>query len=541
MIDWEATKKQFERTDLSGNRPRVVVVCDLCGTSSSKTIRKKSLIINGQLDWQCNKCIANRPEKRAASSAGAKKAWRDENYRSVVTENSQKIWEDEERRKKMNAFRDSPDFKQRMLEINRKKVTPEFRKKMSDIATKKWYNQEYRDKMVKKLSEISKEAWSRPEYRQRIRDAMLQNWENMGYKEMILQAMCDNWQDPDFKAKMLAIFASDEFRSKMSKISKKLWCQPEYRAKVEMTHRVSSIQTTLYSILDDLGVKYYREYTDELPDQQCQIGPYTFDCVVPRDGKPDLLIECHGDYWHTKPDIITRDKQKASYIANNFPGQYELKYIWEHEFLNLNKIQELMKYWLNISQTELVDFPLSDLVVKDCSASDYKLLLSKYHYLPNAGRGGIAYGAYLDEELIAVCIFSPLARQNIRIPDGYTSKECRELSRLCIHPKYQKKNLASWFVSRCIKRLNPQYKYIISYCDTTFNHNGATYKACNFILDSEVAPDYWYISVDGWAMHKRTLYGHAVKMKMKEREYAELNSYRKVWGKKKLRFIYVRP
>ncbi len=29
-------------------------------------------------------------------------------------------------------------------------------------------------------------------------------------------------------------------------------------------------------------------------------------------------------------------------------------------------------------------------------------------------------------------------------------------------------------------------------------------------------------------------------MSLKERKYAELNNYKKVWGKKKLRFIYER-
>jgi len=92
-------------------------------------------------------------------------------------------------------------------------------------------------------------------------------------------------------------------------------------------------------------------------------------------------------------------------------------------------------------------------------------------------------------------------------------------------------------VSRCIKKLNPKYTTIISYCDTTFNHDGATYKACNFKLDGEVKPDYWYVDEDGWVMHKKTLYNHAIKMGMKEKDYAELNKYKKAYGDKKLRFL----
>jgi hypothetical protein len=81
---------------------------------------------------------------------------------------------------------------------------------------------------------------------------------------------------------------------------------------------------------------------------------------------------------------------------------------------------------------------------------------------------------------------------------------------------------------------------IISYCDTTYNHDGAIYKACNFTLDGEVDPDYWYSSPDGWIMHKKTLYNHARSLKMDETSFAEKLGYKKVWGSKKLRFIFCR-
>jgi GNAT superfamily N-acetyltransferase len=197
---------------------------------------------------------------------------------------------------------------------------------------------------------------------------------------------------------------------------------------------------------------------------------------------------------------------------------------------------ELLKYWLGITVLELIDFNFDDVQIKDCPPPDYRGLLSKYHYLPNAGRGGKAFGAYLNEELIAVCIFSPPIRQNVNLK-GHTFQEVKELSRLCIHPRYQKHNFASWLISRCLKML-VGVKMVISYCDETFNHNGAVYKASNFVLDGEVQPDYWYVSNDGWIMHKKTLWEHAQKASISEREYAESQGFRKVWGQKKLRFIY---
>jgi len=355
---------------------------------------------------------------------------------------------------------------------------------------------------------------------------------------------------------------SDEVRQRLSASSKALWAQPEYRARQvaiqteywnleknkqrlagfrsKQSGKISSIQNILYSILDDLGVVYFREHGhDTAADPQCVIGPYNFDCVIPRDGNKSLLIECHGDYWHTQEKAIRVDKAKATYYERYLADQYELKYLWEHEFACKEKILEVLKYWLGLTQLDVVDFEFADITIKRAPAKDYRELLSKYHYLPNAGKGGISYGAYFGEDLVAVCVFSPLIRQNIQIGEFARNATC-ELSRLCIHPRYQKKNFASWFVSRCLKFLQ-NIDCVISYCDTSFNHTGAIYKAVGFVQDAEVRPDYWYSDEHGWVMHKKTLYKHAVQMSMKEAEYADLFGYKRIFGTKKLRFVYVIP
>ena len=396
-------------------------------------------------------------------------------------------------------------------------------------------------------------AMNVPETKKRVHKAIVK-FNKREYSKSTKEKMSNNlknkWKDKLYKDKISKIasknlkkrWEDDEFKKFISLNSKKNWANQDYRNKMvkslaksrENMPRISSIQEILYSILDDLNIPYYREYKDKPADPETIIGPYSFDCVIPLKDKK-LLIECQGDYWHSLDKTKTNDHRKSSYITNNFP-EYELKYLWEHEFKCKEKISELIKYWFGITKIEMVDFSFNDIEIKECEAKDYKLLLSKYHYLPNAGRGGIAYGAYINNELIAVCIFSPLNRQNM----PWDKDSTRELSRFCINPRYQKKNLASWFMSRCIKQLNPKYQTIISYCDTTFDHDGAIYKACNFKLDGEVRPDYWYVSKDGWITHKKSLYNHAVKMNMKEKDYATKLGYRKIYGKKKLRFIFER-
>lgn len=408
-------------------------------------------------------------------------------------------------------------------------------KKLSKSTSKQWTDEEY------KIARISgsKLMWDDPEFRKRHKKGIKSGRPT---KRPIVgntsDALKSKWKDKDYKQKILLSRGSAN-----DKIAK-LRDNDQYRMRMAAVRAnmpsVSSLQETLYSILDDLGVKYFREYQDKPNDVQCTIGPYNFDCVIPREDKPALLIECQGEYWHNLPKSIAIDKSKSSYINNNFSDQYELKQIWEHEFKCKDRVVETIKYWLGISKIESINFKFSDIVIGGCPSNDYKLLLSKYHYLSNAGRGGLVYGAYLGEELIGVCVFSPPVRQTVAPSLGYDDSEVRELSRLCIHPKYQKYNFASWFVSRCIKQLDQKYKCVISYCDTTFNHNGATYKACNFIEDGIIRPDYWYVDKDGWVMHKKSLYQHACKMGIKEKEYAEKHGYKKIYGQEKLRFVYKR-
>jgi len=541
MIDWKMTHELLGDVGPLRFNPHVYKICEGC--SKRDKVRYKGFN-KPTAPYYCKACVANRPEKRAKSSAGAKEAWQSSEYRQAIIANSEQIWADPDRNKRMSAFRNSPNFKERMAEINRNKVTPEFKEKMSIIATARWQDPDYYRTMVEQIKRISKESWDRPEYREKISKIMRGRWMDEQFRLGITQGMLEHWQDPDYRAKMMVITGSEEFRKTTSEAAKKTWADPEYYARMmpiiakcrANSPKVSSLQATFYSILDDLGVKYFRERNDAPDDPECSIGPYSVDCIIPRSGKPDLIVEVQGEYWHSLPENIARDKAKASYINDNFPGRYELKYVWEHEFNNKDKVIELVKYWLGIFKLELIKFSLDDLVIREGLNNDIKLLFNKYHYLGSFGRNGVAYGAYLGDALVASCVFSSLRH----VGAEYNGRGVRELSRLCIHPRYQMRNLASWFVSRCLKLLPDKIKLVVSYCDTTFNHDGATYKACNFALDKTLDPDYWYVSQDGWVMHQSAMYRRAKRAGLAEAAYAEGLGYVKVWGKKKFRFIYER-
>jgi GNAT superfamily N-acetyltransferase len=305
------------------------------------------------------------------------------------------------------------------------------------------------------------------------------------------------------------------------------WNEPEYRQKhaeyLSSNPKVSSIQLLLYNTLDDLDIEYCREGPATL------IGHYSFDCLV-KSTPCDILIEVQGEYWHSLKNAKKNDSSKFTYINKYFP-QYEIMYIWENEFSDLHKLINRLRNKLHRS-VEITDFEFNELKVSEVSRHDCKSLLDAYHYL-GGNRGGLAYGAWYRDELIAVVLYSNPIRQQTEKFIGLGN--LKELSRLCIDPKFQKKNLGSWFVSRTLQSI--QADAVIAYADTTRGHVGTVYKACNFDLHHEIPPDYWYIDDLGIVIHKKTLYNRARLNNVKEAIYAQKHGYKKVFGGKKLAFV----
>jgi hypothetical protein len=121
--------------------------------------------------------------------------------------------------------------------------------------------------------------------------------------------------------------------------------------------------------------------------------------------------------------------------------------------------------------------------------------------------------------------------------------EVLELDRFCIHPNYQKKNFASWFISRCVDSVFSEFsgvKRLVSFADSTYKHSGTIYKASNWIMIGETKPSYHYMSEDGFVVNKKVLYSIASKFKMKETEYANKHNFVKYREEPKLKFVFDR-
>lgn len=360
-------------------------------------------------------------------------------------------------------------------------------------------------------------SFSTPQMRQKLRDNAL---------------VC--WADPEYRKRNVAATSlavkSESYRELQRQISRAKWKNPEYRQKMiaarSKANGKSRLEDIVASMLDELKIPYLRQHS---------IGYWLFDFFIP---SLSLLVEINGDYWHNRKQNAANDTRKYAYVAEYFP-HLKLRIIWEHEFASPGALQDKILRLLGLKEYEQADFSFDDIEIKPCALRDVDLFLTKYHYLRGIGFNSCAYGAYLQDRLIAVCSFASITRRASAADAESSPKFVKELNRFCIHPSYHKKNFGSWFLSRCLKLLRRDAAHIdsvITFSDSTAGHDGSLYTASGFRFVSDVAPSYWYM--DGiYVVHKKTVWDNAKKLRMSEDEYALKYDLKKVAGMAKKKFL----
>ena len=114
------------------------------------------------------------------------------------------------------------------------------------------------------------------------------------------------------------------------------------------------------------------------------------------------------------------------------------------------------------------------------SKETYDWLLNK-HYAKRIPSISYSFGLFRDKILEGVCTFGSPPSPALCVGvcgEKYTSFVI-ELNRLCVS-EHTEKNLTSFFLSRCLK-LIPKSHIVVSYADTSQNHNGYIYQATNWI------------------------------------------------------------
>ena len=117
--------------------------------------------------------------------------------------------------------------------------------------------------------------------------------------------------------------------------------------------------------------------------------------------------------------------------------------------------------------------------------------LKRHHYLAQQGNGFLGrqqYGLFTkDNKFVGCVVFAGVSVVETLIGafEGFERFSDQsgfwELTRLAMDDEQKQKNLTSWFLARCIKRLRKEneVRAIISYADSKYHH-GYIYQATNF-------------------------------------------------------------
>lgn len=158
----------------------------------------------------------------------------------------------------------------------------------------------------------------------------------------------------------------------------------------------------------------------------------------------------------------------------------------------------------------------SEFHIKLVNKAECSEILTKYHYLKDISKGfksGFNFGLFYNNQCVGCLIFTgfpvPELSKGMLGLDRKDQEGLFELSRLCILPATQQSehNIASWFVSRCLKELRKltKVRVVLSYADASF-HEGIVYRACNFDYYglSDAKKDFWIEQPDGsYIKHSR--------------------------------------
>jgi hypothetical protein len=507
MVDWtdflnkSETLRQFGYSMPDKDAQDCFANCALCNEAIRTTRRALRRTVRKRCTYRCGPCIARSDEGRLARSRQAKAVWGDpEIARAIQDKNAQ------------NA-RSAAGRQQRSMQAKLAWATPEFaRLHRARIATL-FKSAEHR----RLVAERNKSDYAaNPEEYLKTKTAALRS----------VQA----------KAAHKAALAKPEYKQLHAELARARFQDPVYKAKIAAGlegfprgGRQSAPEVAVRDVLTGLGCEFI--YNKSL-------GPYNFDFFIE---KLDLFVEVQGEYWHTLPNNERRDKAKYAYLRSTRPAS-RIVYIWDYDLVTGAASAKLAQA-VGVASLPVQDFCFHEIALRVVDSTTAKNFLNTWHYAQFGKSGKFIIGAFLGDQLAAVAKLGPVSRKEVATSLGSNPRETFELDRLCIHPMRQKKNFASYFLSRVTTlffNAFPGAMRVVAFSDETFGHDGTVYKACNWSQTGTVRPDYMYVRNDGWSMHKKTLYNQALSVHMTEKQYAQQNGWTKVFGKCKHKFVLER-
>lgn len=451
---------------------------------------------------QANNLYANSADGKSKRSILSKKLWKDPKYKEKI-------------RSKL---------------IGRKMVFSDKEKWLTNLRndiSNKWNDKSYRDSIIEKLKTIPKSKllsmsrlfWSSPDLIDKWKETRQQN--DLQLKASVYSYAL--WQDKEYQRKQ------EEARIIISNKAKETWKNPEYRNKILRSRQfTSSLEVAILGILADLKIDAKKMF----------IGGFEFDIgIEPKNEMMGLLIEVQGTRFHQNNE---NDFKKNEYWKNNLSSIYKFIKVDEYEFGARNKVnQRLCDALMDVGYIiPHYDINFNELIFRKIELTQALAFYKKYHYLTSP-RFGLHYGLFSNDILVGSATISGITRLESAKRFNLKHTQIMELSRLCLNPFYNKKNLASYFIGMTFKSLKqerPNLKKVITFADKTVGHTGNVYLASGFKRDGETAPSFYY-EIGGYYWHKRSMWTTAKNLGLTESELVMIMGLNKVDTLPKIRFV----
>lgn len=226
--------------------------------------------------------------------------------------------------KKMKEYWQSEEAKAKASEKAKKSYTDELKQVRANKMKELWSNPEFRAKMIEKRLQAKGNEEIKERRSQGIKKALLEHPDiNKRRSESIKKTMStDEYREK--RSQLSKNMWDKEHRDNQSRYSKEWWdnVTPEKRSA-----RASKIAKTTSNT--SIERKVIEQLTKNNYEYQTQVsilgGRYFLDIVLP---KENIAIECNGDYWHSLPDRVERDKRLEEDIKRT---PYKLITLWEKE------------------------------------------------------------------------------------------------------------------------------------------------------------------------------------------------------------------
>lgn len=248
-----------------------------------------------------------------------------------------------------------------------------------------------------------------------------------------------------------------------------------------------------------------------------------------------LAIEFNGDYWHNADRLGSKyHQQKTIECAKK---GIQLIHIFEHEWLDNNTHKKILK----LIESKVDNSRLNKIYARKCEIRQVDIqtereFINKYH-IQNYVSSRVAYGIYLDKEIISIMTFgSP----------RFGNKAEWELLRYCTKDDIVIVGGAEKLFKHFIKNNKPTS--VVSYCDIS-KFNGKVYTKLGFKVTAEdiTSPNYKWLKYNSNSIDVLTRY-QTQKNRLLELGYGNYGKtedeimnnlgYIKIYDSGNLRFIW---